>query len=164
MDEETKIVIKSATTEQTVTKTGVGNVWVNMKKLTVQGRGFDLSTPTATASIRGTVFQASTSNDSSTDVSVFDGKVAVGLSDDIKKPASKKPSLEEPVEVPGPEEIPGPYEVSLDQWKIIVAGQKISVCKDGKFAQEKFDGSKAAASDSFVKKNLALDKQLLEGK
>jgi hypothetical protein len=62
-------------------------------------------------------------------------------------------------EVPGPEEIPGPYEVTLEQWRMIVAGQMISVNKEGKFSEKKFDMDKAS-EDDFVKKNLEWDKEL----
>jgi hypothetical protein len=53
--------------------------------------------------------------------------------------------------------------VSLEQWQTIVAGQKISVRNDGKYAQESFD-MKAAAQAKFVKKNQELDKELLKTK
>jgi hypothetical protein len=99
--------------------------------------------------------------DSTASVSVYNGKVAVGPTDELKKKIEQaKPAarVDEPVEVPGPEEIPGPFEVPLEQWRDIVAGQKISIRTDGKFAQEKFD-MKAAAEEKFVKKNLEMDKE-----
>ena len=163
MRESTKIVIESSTDKGTKTRSGVGEVWVNMRKLVnTQGKEFELSTPTATAAIRGTVFDAATHADSSTDVSVYRGTVAVGPGDSIQKKAPEKsaPAVSTPAEVPGPEEVPGPYEVTLEEWKNIVAGQRISVRKDGKFAQEPFDAQKEAARDAFVKKNIALDKKL----
>jgi hypothetical protein len=157
--EKTKITIVAASDKSAKVRSGVGEVWVNMRKLvTSTGKEFELSTPTATAAIRGTVFHTATHADSSTDVSVYEGKVAVGPGDDIKNTNEKKqPQSQGSVEVSGPEEIPGPYEVSLDEWKNIVAGQRISVRKDGKFAQKRFDAEKTAQSDAFVKKNIALD-------
>jgi len=65
--------------------------------------------------------------------------------------------------VPGPEEIPGPYEVSLEQWRTIVAARGSPVRTDGKFAQEKID-MQAAEKEKFVKKNLAMDKELMKEK
>lgn len=166
MDEKTKITI-AASSEQTIkTRNGLGDVWVNMKKLLTKGKEFEVTTPTAVAAIRGTVFQMSSASDSSASVSVYDGNVAVGPSDELKKKNERaKPAehVNQPVEVPGPEEIPGPFEVSLEQWRIIVAGQKISIRVDGKFAQGKFD-MKAAAEEKFVKKNLELDKELMKEK
>ena len=155
MDEDTKILIKKVSEKKTKTETPLGNVWANMRKLVISKKEFELESPTATAAIRGTVFQMNTDKDSSTDVSVYEGKVAVGPS---KKEEEKKPPQPEGrYEVPGPEEIPGPYEVSLEQWRTIVAGQMISINKEGKYSEKKFDMQKAS-EDDFVKKNLELDK------
>lgn len=161
MDENTKIVLEESGEKKTRTANSIGNVWVNMQKLVSSGKEFELASPAAVAAIRGTVFNMSTSDDSSTDVSVYNGKVAVGPSDDLKKKIKqgKKVQMEEPTEVPGPEEVPGPYEVSLEQWQMIVAGQMISVRKDGKFMQQDFDVQEAQQED-FVKKNLELDREL----
>jgi hypothetical protein len=162
MDEKTKIVITAANDKGTKTANNVGDVWVNMRKLVTKGKEFELSSPTATAAIRGTVFQMSCGQDSSTDVAVYTGKVAVGPSDQLKQnlqQEKKSKQMEEPTEVPGPEEIPGPFEVSLEEWHTIVANQKITVHKDGKFAQEPFT-TEVAEKDAFVKKNLELDKKL----
>jgi hypothetical protein len=137
-----------------------GNVWVNMKKLSSVGRDFDVSTPTAVAAIRGTVFQMQALPDSSADVAVFDGKVAVGLSDAGKKRV-QQPEVSgdgAPHEVPGPSEVPGPYEVTLDQWRTIIAGQRISIRSDGKFSTETFDLRKQL--DAFIEKNRALDAKI----
>jgi hypothetical protein len=166
MDEKTKITI-AASSEQTIkTKNTLGDVWVNMKKLLTKGKEFEVTTPTAVAAIRGTVFQMASQADSTATVSVYNGKVAVGPSDELKKKIDQAKTgahVDQPVEVPGPEEIPGPFEVSLSQWRDIVAGQKISIRTDGKFAQEKFD-VKAAAEEKFVKKNLELDRELMKEK
>ncbi len=167
MDEKTKITIEASSDKVIKTKSPLGNVWVNMRKLVATGREFEVQTPTAVAAIRGTVFDMSSVLDSASYVAVFEGKVAVGPSDDLKKKldAEKKKAVktEKPVEVPGPEEIPGPYEVSLDQWRTIVAGQKIAVRADGRFAQQKMD-MQAVDNEKFVKKNLELDKVLMKEK
>ena len=157
MDEDTKIIIKKVTEKKSTTATPLGNVWANMRKLVVSKKEFDLESPTATAAIRGTVFQMNTDKDSSTDVSVYEGKVAVGPSKkmEVKKPAGPTGRHE----VPGPHEIPGPYEVSLQQWRTIVAGQMISINKEGKYSEKKIDMKKAKKND-FVKKNLELDKEV----
>lgn len=169
MDEKTKVTIEASSEKTVKTKSAIGSVWVNMQKLISTGKSFEVSTPTAVAAIRGTVFDMSYTPDSASYVAVFEGRVAVGPSDSLKKKLEQekmekpKPKIEEPVEVPGPEEIPGPYEVSLEQWRTIVAGQKISVRKDGKFAQEKIDMT-AVEKEKFVKKNLEMDKELMKGK
>lgn len=167
MDEKTKISIEASSEKTIKTKSPIGNVWVNMRKLIATGREFEVSTPTAVAAIRGTVFDMSSVPDSASYVAVFQGKVAVGPSDDLKKKLDQQKKaatkVEKPVEVPGPEEIPGPYEVPLEQWRTIVAGQKIAVRPDGKFAQQKMD-MQATEKEKFVKRNLAMDKELMKEK
>jgi hypothetical protein len=167
MDEKTKITLESSSEKTVKSKSAIGTVWINMRKLVSTGNEFQVSTPTAVAAIRGTVFDMSYTPDSASYVAVFEGKVAVGPSDDLKKQLEqekkKSAKVEEPVEVGGPEEIPGPFEVPLDQWRTIVAGQKISIRKDGKFAQEKID-MQAAAKEKFRKKNMELDKELMKEK
>lgn len=166
MSENSKIMLAASTDKAVKTETSIGNVWVNMQKLAKAGKGFELSSPTAVAAIRGTVFQMQTGADSSTSVAVFDGTVAVGPSTGLKKQLDADNPPQQPGEmheVPGPEEVPGPYEVSLEEWRNITAGQRIAVRKDGKFAEEKFSADQAAM-DAFVKKNLELDKRLLQEK
>ncbi len=161
MDEKTKITLEASSEKIVKTRSGVGDIWVNMKKLMSRGGEFRISTPTAVAAIRGTVFRMSSDADSTSMVSVYDGTVAVGLSDELARrlaPARSAQPFEKPTEVPGPEEIPGPFEVSLDQWREITAGQEIAIRRDGKFKQEKFDPI-AAARQKFVKMNLELDKE-----
>ena len=157
MDENTKIIITEMTEKGIKTKTPLGNIWANMRKLVVSQKEFELESPTATAAIRGTVFQMNAKKDSTTDVSVYEGKVAVGPSKNDEEPSS--PESRGMHEIPGPEEIPGPYEVTLEQWRTIVAGQMISVNKEGKFSEKKFDRDKAS-EDDFIKKNLDWDKEL----
>lgn len=162
MDENTKIVIDEITEKGHKTSTPVGNIWVNMKKLLSKKSEFELRSPTATAAIRGTVFQMTTDKDTTTDVSVYKGKVAVGPgSKHEKRGEEKKMPPQERYEVEGPTEVPGPYEVTLEHWRMIVSGQRISVKKDGKYSQEEFDFGKVQ-EDDFVKKNLDLDKELGE--
>ena len=160
MDEKTKITLETSSEKTLKTRSAVGDVWINMKKLLSRGNEFDVSTPTAVAAIRGTVFRMKGNPDSSSEVDVYNGRVAVGPSDELRErlhPGKPLRPMEKPVEVPGPEEIPGPFEVPLDQWRDIVAGQKIEIRPDGKFKQEKFN---MAAAEKFVKINEELDKEL----
>ncbi|MDD5674684.1 MAG: FecR family protein, partial [Chitinivibrionales bacterium] len=160
MDEKSKVTIEYCSQGTIKSRSSIGSVWVNMKKLTTPTKSFEVSSPTATAAIRGTIFELSSGKDSLTDVAVYDGKVAVGPTDSLSskiKREKKEAKVEEPQEVPGPEEIPGPFEVPLEQWQTIIAGQKISVRSDGKFATSAID---TAAANSFVRKNKQLDKEL----
>jgi len=164
MAEKTKIIIKESTAKGSKTETPIGSIWVNMKKMFSKKSEFELRTPSATAAIRGTVFGLNAAADSSTDVSVYNGTVAVGPGSSFVEKNGKEipPPSSATYEVQGPQEIPGPYEVTLEHWRSIVAGQMISVNKDGKFSEKKFDPAKAAAASAFVKKNQALDKAIGE--
>lgn len=165
MDENSKITIVKLSEKGAKTSTPIGNVWVNAQKLVAGKKEFELSTPTATAAIRGTVFQMTAAADSSTDVSVFDGKVAVGPNGKDSSGASTPADYpsQDRFEVNGPEEVPPPFEVSLEEWRTIVSGQVISIRKDGTFAEKKIDMDKAK-HDEFVKKNLSMDEQFLNEK
>lgn len=158
MDENTKIVVdKIDSLHNAKTTTSLGKVWVNMKAMTGAKPEFEVASPTATAAIRGTVFYMDTKQDSSTDVNVMRGKVAVGPGSKFAKKEEDKKN-DQPVAATGPVEVPGPFEVSLSEWKTIVAGQVISVRKDGKYSQKKFD-TNAMRKDTFVQKNVLLDSE-----
>ncbi|MBN1578972.1 MAG: FecR domain-containing protein [Chitinispirillaceae bacterium] len=156
--------IKKSTDVKVSTAVPRGNVWVNMKKLSSSGHHFNVATPTAVAAIRGTVFQMQSLPDSSADVTVFDGKVAVGLSEEGKKRThvADRKIAEAPHEVPGPTEVPGPFEVTLDQWRTIIAGQRISIRSNGTFTTTDFDLNKRL--DAFIEKNRALDAKIKDAR
>jgi hypothetical protein len=163
LNENTKIVLREGNEQGAVTEHLLGDVWVNMKKISSRKGNFDMVSPTAVASIRGTSYHMSTAQDSSTDVNVYNGTVAVGPSAALSSKMGTPPPPPPPrgdmrTEIPGPEEIPGPFEVPLDQWVAIVAGQRISVRPDGRFAQAKFDPA-VTGENSFIKRNRELDAQ-----
>ncbi len=151
MDENTKVTITEETQKGIKTETSLGNVWANMRKLVATKNEFEVATPIAVCAVRGTVFQTATKQDSSTDVSVFEGKVSV-------KPGSRKDEKKAP-DTQGRHEIPGPHEVSLEQWLMIVAGQMISIDRQGVSSEKKIDMEKVK-ENIFVKKNLAWDEAL----
>jgi ferric-dicitrate binding protein FerR (iron transport regulator) len=131
-----------------------GKLWGNIKKLGQRSYDFEVSTGTATAAIRGTVFRMEDDPaDSLTKVAVYDGKVAVGPSVELKKVLEKSGERKE---VSGPSEVPGPFEVSLMDWVTIVKGQQINVQKGGKYSQFKFN-QKKDAEDDWVKFNKERD-------
>jgi hypothetical protein len=136
-----------------------GKVWANMKKITSTGTEFGVSTPTATAAIRGTVFRVDMAADSATDVLVYEGKVAVKPADSIAPGNSRNTDSTARHEVQGPSEVEGPAEVSLEEWVTIVAGQQIHVERTGSFTTWQFDRKKDKL-DKWVKRNLELDAQI----
>jgi hypothetical protein len=129
-----------------------GQIWANMKKLTTTERNFNLSTPTAVAGIRGTVFRILVNKDSSTNVLVYEGKVAVGPKDILTR-APRDTSVKE---VDGPKEVEGPREITLEEWTTIVAGQQIHISSNGEFRTWQFD-QKSDSTDSWVKYNMEQD-------
>ncbi|HEX2959190.1 MAG TPA: FecR domain-containing protein [Chitinispirillaceae bacterium] len=54
-----------------------GSVWTKVKKFKDSFSRFELELPTAVAGVHGTVYQTSVQKDSSSDVAVFEGEVAV---------------------------------------------------------------------------------------
>lgn len=110
-----------------------GRLWANIRKIS-RRTIFQVRTPTAVCSIRGTIYRIDA--DSSTKLVVYQGSVDVGplwavKNDTIKTGQQKK--LQTPHEIPGPTQVPGPFEVTLDQWVRIVAGQQIEIRADGKY-------------------------------
>ncbi|MFH0921999.1 MAG: FecR family protein [Fibrobacterota bacterium] len=138
-----------------------GKLWGNIKKLGQRTYDFEVSTGTATVAIRGTVFRIEDDPaDSLTKVAVYDGKVAVGPSVELKKELTASGAMQERKEVSGPAEVPGPFEVTLMDWVTIVKGQQINVQKGGKYSQFKYD-QKKDAQDDWVKFNKERDAAVL---
>ncbi len=73
--EKTTVMISGNNESQMKIKTVAGAVWINIKHL-VKDRSFDVSTPTAVAAIRGTVFEVQC-NANASNYLVFKGIVAV---------------------------------------------------------------------------------------
>jgi hypothetical protein len=114
-----------------VTRVGcsIGSLWTKMKKLRAKADRFELELPTAIAGVHGTVYETTVSRDTSAEVKVFDGEVAVSG----KSGGGRRPPEEGPTEVTGPEEVAGPSEVSMEQWVRIVRDmQCIKIDKKGK--------------------------------
>ena len=133
-----------------------GRLWANIKRMSKKSK-FQLRTPTAVCSIRGTIYRIDA--DSSTKILVYEGAVDVGpltsADKDTAAPQEQK-IYQPPHEIPGPTQIPGPFEVSLDQWVRIVAGYQIEVRQDGKYHKSKIDNS-IDSQDDWVKWNLERD-------
>ena len=94
---------------------------------------FELELPTAIAGVHGTVYQTTVNSDTSAEVKVYDGEVAVsGKKQKKDEDVSKVQNVFKPHEITGPQEIAGPKEISLDEWiKIVKAMQTIKIDKNG---------------------------------
>lgn len=135
-----------------------GRLWASVKGLFSRSR-FQIRTPTAVCSVRGTIYRIDT--DSSTKVLVYDGSVDVGplsfaYDDSTSAQRQQQPGVRKPVQVPGPTQVPGPFEVSLEDWVQIVAGQQIEVRADGKYHKTEIDKN-VDADDEWVKWNKQRD-------
>lgn len=105
----------------------VGTVWAKIRNFKDQVSRFELELPTAIAGVHGTVYQTSVQPDSSAEVKVFTGEVAVS-----NRPPTSPELAGGLQEVPGPDEVPGPSEVSMEQWTQIVRDmQRLLIGKDG---------------------------------
>jgi len=134
-----------------------GRLWASIKGLFNRKR-FQIRTPTAVCSVRGTIYRIDA--DSSTKVLVYDGAVDVGplsfANEDSARLQQQQPKIQKPFEIPGPTQVPGPFEVSLEEWVRIVAGQQIEVRADGKYYKSKIDEN-VDADDAWVKWNKQRD-------
>jgi hypothetical protein len=160
--ENTRLTIdafRDAGTNDGKTRVGfsLGSVWAKMKKFKDKASRFELDLPTAIAGVHGTVYQASIDRDSSSEVKVYSGEVAVKNNPSL--PSGQDGGSVD--EVSGPDEVGGPSEVSLDQWVSIVQDmQKIRIDKKGKpRAVESFTKNE---SDSWEQWNSERDKRIGE--
>ncbi len=134
----------------------LGSVWAKMKRFRDKVSRFDLELPTAIAGVHGTVYSASIEKDSSSEVKVYSGEVAVK-----NNPQSRAAAGGEVGEVSGPGEVAGPREVSMDEWVTIVHDmQKIKIDKKGK--PKPVEDFKKNDADSWEKWNVERDKRIAE--
>jgi hypothetical protein len=159
--EQSTMAVTEPAKGQTTPEPGVrlitGRVWANMKKISSTGKEFGVETPTALAAIRGTVFRVDMAPDSSTDVLVYEGSVAVGAGDAVQGGLRRDTSGRHEVE--GPSEVEGPKEITLEEWVTIVAGHQIHLDKVGNYRTWQFD-TKSDSLDAWVKFNRERDKKM----
>lgn len=131
----TKLVLQKYRNAQqkkgkTTFKVIYGTIWSKIKKYKDKVSRFELSLPTAIAGVHGTVYQTEVHNDSTSDVKVYRGEVAVKNQENSQKSQNSSGGLDE---VNGPSEVKGPHEVSMEEWtRIVRSMQKISIGKEGK--------------------------------
>jgi hypothetical protein len=134
----------------------IGSVWTKMKKFRDKISRFELEMPTAIAGVHGTVYQATIDKDSSSEVKVFTGEVAVK-----NNPACRAGQSGSASEVAGPQEVGGPSEVSLEEWVSIVREmQKIRIDKKGKPRQ--VENFKSNETDAWETWNRERDRRVAE--
>ncbi len=147
LDENTRMVLTNRVAGKPEPTLLGGKTWANVKKISQGGTGFGVRTPTAVAAVRGTVFGVS-SNDSSSSVRLYEGKVDVGSqkTDSIARSRS---------------EVSGPKEVSLEDWVRLLRGEEVTFRRDGTWSRAKFD-PKVDLKQPWVKFNA--DRDSVEGR
>ncbi|MBA4367758.1 MAG: hypothetical protein C0403_08990 [Desulfobacterium sp.] len=165
--ENTQFILESAsinpkkTVRDISVKIFFGKVWAKASKL-FAGRGrFALSTRTAVAGVRGTVYRMNVNEDSSAVVKVYYGEVLVSSSSTEKstKQESGPHSIQGPKPVSGPHPIPGPHAVSLKEWTHIVRSMQQIIIKPDGTASKPFRFSPEADEDEWVQWNKRRDEK-----
>ena len=118
----------------------IGKLWANIKKV-VSGRdSWKLKSPAAVVAVRGTIYRMNAGADSSTQVLVYDGNVAVSPASPAASQQGMGAVPGKPQQVQGPVQIQGPRQVSMAEWfEIIKAQQQIVVRPDGSYAKSEFN-------------------------
>ncbi len=109
----------------------LGKTWANVSKLFGQRGRFAVSTKTAVAGVRGTVYRVNVAEDNTVLVKVYWGEVGVSSA---PKPdtASQPQQIMKPTKVLGPHPVAGPHPVSMEEWTYIVKSmQQIIIRPDG---------------------------------
>ncbi len=132
--ENTRTVLEAFRTttagpDKTRINCSIGGLWTKVRKFKDRFSRFELELPTAVAGVHGTVYETAIAPDSSAEVKVFSGEVAVSSA---MKAGGAAPSGAAPTEVPGPQEVAPPQEVTMEHWTQIVRSmQKIAIDKKG---------------------------------
>jgi ferric-dicitrate binding protein FerR (iron transport regulator) len=108
----------------------IGKTWAKVARFLGGGR-FTVSTRTAVAGVRGTVYRLNVNPDNSVAVKVYRGEVVVNSLP--KAQATAQPGkITAPAAAAGPHPVPGPHPVSLKEWTYIVKSlEQINILPDG---------------------------------
>jgi len=141
-------------------KLTLGKLWANVKKLVGSSSSWKLKSPAAIVAVRGTIYRMNQNPDSSAQVLVYDGEIAVSQPE--KSAADQQKSMGPPKQVQGPVQVQGPKEVSMEEWvEIVKAQQQISIGADGKYTKSEFSMQQDSQLD-WVKWNRERDKMFEE--
>jgi len=122
-----------------------GSIWANVTRAFAANNKFEVKSPTAVCAIRGTIYRMDT--DSTTRVGVYEGKVDIGPTTDLRQQLQQNFRPGAPQQVPGPTQIPGPFQVSLEQWVQLVQGYQLEVRANGRYAKTQIDSVKESRLD-----------------
>ena len=141
-------------------RVSMGKLWAKAAKLTGISGGFEVSTHTMTAGVRGTVYRVNVNRDDSVLLKVYWGEVLVTgrpPAGAAQTPAGA-PVMSEPAKVMGPVPVAGPSKVSMTEWTAIVTNmQQVKISPDGSIsAPRSFDPIQDR--DEWVRWNQSRDK------
>ncbi len=140
-----------------------GRVWAKASKLFAGKGRFAISTRTAVAGVRGTVYRMNVNEDNSAVVKVYYGEVLVSSSTEKSTKQESGPhSIQGPKPVSGPHPIPGPHAVSLKEWTHIVRSMQQIIIKPDGTASKPFQFSPEADEDEWVQWNKRRDEKIKE--
>jgi len=109
----------------------LGKTWAKVSRFFGRRGRFTISTQTAVAGVRGTVYRLNVNKDNSVTVKVYWGEVVVNSQKKAIE-AAQPGKITTPTPVAGPHPVPGPHPVSMEEWTYIVKSlQQIDIRPDG---------------------------------
>ncbi len=111
----------------------LGKTWAKVSRLFGRRGRFTISTRTAVAGVRGTVYRLNVNQDDSVMIKVYWGEIVVNNRKQAQEAAEPGKMMElTPVPVSGPHPVKGPHPVSMEEWTYIVKSlQQINIKPDG---------------------------------
>ncbi len=138
-DEQTTFVLESSGVDSRQQSRNIslnmilGKIWANVSRLFGNRGRFTVSTRTAVAGVRGTVYRMNVNEDNSVVVKVYQGEVGVSGRQEAPQEKPAAPVLGQPSPVKGPQPIAGPRPVTMQEWTFIVRSmQQINISADGR--------------------------------
>jgi ferric-dicitrate binding protein FerR (iron transport regulator) len=134
----------------------LGKAWARVSRLLLGKGRFAISTPTAVAGVRGTVYRINLNRDRSAVVKVYDGEV------EVRRRAQEQAQTSGPAPLEKPHPVAGPHPVSMEQWVYIVGAlQQINIRPDGT-AEKPFRFDIEADLNDWVRWNQMRDERIRE--
>lgn len=157
--------------EATVVNCTGGRVWSNVTPFTNSDGAYVVTTPTASAAVRGTVFRTDIYPDTSTLLRVYEGSVEIWnplmalegpMFWETESSGGDDPDPGERHEVVGPHEVSGPVEVSEEEWENILIGQmsQVYIAADGSVLDQMEFSADDELEDEWVEWNKERDEEL----